>query len=78
MNSTKESPVNMNPPQVVAPSDIQILQPPGWAAPRGYSNGIAARGRTVVIGGQVGWDGQCRFHTGDFVWPGQAGAAKHR
>jgi enamine deaminase RidA (YjgF/YER057c/UK114 family) len=55
----------------VAPrSDIQILQPAGWAAPKGYSNGIAARGRTVVIGGQIGWDGQCRFHTGDFA--GQA------
>jgi enamine deaminase RidA (YjgF/YER057c/UK114 family) len=54
--------------QEVAPRlDIQILQPAGWAAPKGYSNGIAARGRTVVIGGQVGWDGQCRFHTTDFV-----------
>lgn len=44
-----------------------ILQPDGWAAPRGYSNGIEARGRTVVIGGQIGWDGQCRFHTSDFA-----------
>lgn len=34
---------------------------------RGYSNGIEARGRTVVIGGQIGWDGQCRFHTSDFA-----------
>ena len=50
--------------------DIQVLQPAGWAAPKGYSNGIAARGRSVVIGGQIGWDGQCRFHTGDFA--GQA------
>ena len=45
----------------------KILQPEGWAAPRGYSNGIEARGRTVVIGGQIGWDGQCRFHTSDFA-----------
>jgi enamine deaminase RidA (YjgF/YER057c/UK114 family) len=52
----------------VAPRpDIEILQPAGWAAPKGYSNGIAARGRTVVIGGQIGWDGQCRFHTSDFT-----------
>jgi enamine deaminase RidA (YjgF/YER057c/UK114 family) len=50
--------------------EIQILQPAGWASPKGYSNGIAARGRTVVIGGQIGWDGQCRFHTDDFA--GQA------
>jgi len=48
----------------------KILQPDGWAAPRGYSNGVEARGRTVVIGGQIGWDGQCRFHTHDFA--GQA------
>jgi enamine deaminase RidA (YjgF/YER057c/UK114 family) len=45
----------------------KILQPDGWTAPRGYSNGIEARGRTVVIGGQIGWDGQCRFHTSDFA-----------
>jgi len=45
----------------------KILQPEGWAAPRGYSNGIEARGRTVVIGGQIGWDGQCRFHSSDFA-----------
>lgn len=70
MKPPKESPLNPSPPESTAPPDIQILQPPGWAAPRGYSNGIAARGRTVVIGGQVGWDGQCRFHTSDFA--GQA------
>ena len=52
------------------PPDIQILQPAGWALPKGYSNGIAARGRTVVIGGQIGWDRECRFHTSDFA--GQA------
>jgi enamine deaminase RidA (YjgF/YER057c/UK114 family) len=57
----------MSPQEVVARPDIQILQPSGWAAPRGYSNGIAARGRTVVIGGQIGWDGQCQFHTSDFA-----------
>jgi enamine deaminase RidA (YjgF/YER057c/UK114 family) len=35
---------------------MQILQPPGWARPKGFSNGIAVRGgRTVYIAGQVGW-----------------------
>ena len=52
---------------VTNPSDIQILQPEGWTSPKGYSNGIAARGRSVVIGGQIGWDSQCRFHTSDFA-----------
>jgi enamine deaminase RidA (YjgF/YER057c/UK114 family) len=40
----------------------QILQPPGWARPRGYSNGVVARGRHVYIAGQIGWDAQGRFH----------------
>ncbi len=38
-----------------------ILQPEGWARPRGYSNGIVARGRQVYVAGQIGWDGQGRF-----------------
>ena len=38
-----------------------VLQPPGWRLPRGYANGMAGRGRTVLVGGQVGWDSQGRF-----------------
>lgn len=34
----------------------QVLQPKGWAPPKGYSNGIAATGRMVFVAGQVGWD----------------------
>ncbi|PBB92100.1 enamine deaminase RidA [Mesorhizobium sp. WSM3864] len=44
-----------------------ILQPEGWAKPIGYANGVAARGRLVFIGGQVGWNAECRFETDDFV-----------
>lgn len=40
---------------------LQVLQPPGWPRPRGYSNGMAASGRQVFIAGQVGWDTQGRF-----------------
>lgn len=40
------------------------LQPPGWPAPRGYSNGLVGRGRIVLIGGQVGWDAEGRFAAG--------------
>src|SRR5438132_12729327 len=36
----------------------QVLQPPGWPAPRGYANGMAADGRIVVTGGVIGWDNQ--------------------
>ncbi|NVE00018.1 RidA family protein [Massilia sp. BJB1822] len=46
---------------------MQILQPPGWARPRGYSNGIAASGKQVFVSGMVGWDGQGRFQSRDFA-----------
>jgi enamine deaminase RidA (YjgF/YER057c/UK114 family) len=35
---------------------LQVLQPSGWPAPKGYANGIAADGRLVVTGGVIGWD----------------------
>ena len=44
-----------------------ILQPEGWAKPVGYANGVAARGRLVFVGGQVGWTGQSQFETDDLV-----------
>ncbi|MBN9460105.1 MAG: RidA family protein [Burkholderiales bacterium] len=44
-----------------------ILQPAGWAAPRGYVNGIAARGTVVSIAGQIGWNAHCEFESDDFV-----------
>ena len=46
---------------------MDILQPAGWPQPRGYSNGIAARGRQVFIAGMIGWDEQGRFHSDDFA-----------
>lgn len=46
---------------------LQILHPPGWAQPRGYANGVAARGRTVAVAGQVGWNAQCQFESDDFI-----------
>ena len=44
-----------------------ILQPTGWARPKGYANGVAAEGRLVFVGGQIGWTGQSRFETRDLV-----------
>jgi len=46
---------------------MQILQPPGWARPRGFSNGIAASGRLVFIAGQVGWTGEGKWQATDFA-----------
>ena len=45
----------------------EILQPPGWARPRGYANGIAAEGRQVYVAGQIGWDAEQRFASDDFA-----------
>jgi enamine deaminase RidA (YjgF/YER057c/UK114 family) len=46
---------------------MEFLQPPGWARPRGYSNGVAASGRMVCVSGMIGWDAQGVFHTDDFA-----------
>ena len=46
---------------------MKVLQPPGWASAKGYSNGIAARGTMVFVAGQVGWDPQQRIEPGGFV-----------
>ena len=46
---------------------FQLLQPPGWLPPKGYANGIAARGTQVFVGGQIGWNGQQQFETDDFI-----------
>lgn len=46
---------------------MKILQPPGWAPPRGYVNGVAARGTTVFVAGQIGWNAQCQWESDDLV-----------
>jgi enamine deaminase RidA (YjgF/YER057c/UK114 family) len=46
---------------------MKILQPAGWAPPKGYANGIAARGTLVVVGGQIGWNEQQQFESDEFV-----------
>jgi len=42
---------------------MKTLLPPGWPRPKGYSNGIAARGRTIYTAGVIGWDEHERFAT---------------
>ena len=46
---------------------MQILLPPGWPRPKGYSNGVAASGRLVFIAGMIGWDAQGNFPSDDFA-----------
>ena len=49
---------------------MKVLLPPGWPRPRGYSNGVMARGQMVFVAGMVGWDAEGVFHTDDIA--GQA------
>jgi enamine deaminase RidA (YjgF/YER057c/UK114 family) len=46
---------------------MQVLQPAGWAAPKGYANGVATKGTQVFVAGQIGWNAQCTFESDDFV-----------
>ena len=45
----------------------QSLQPEGWTAPKGYANGILARGALIFVGGQIGWNAAQQFESDDFV-----------
>jgi enamine deaminase RidA (YjgF/YER057c/UK114 family) len=45
----------------------KILQPPGWARAKGFSNGIACSGNLVFIAGQIGWTGQGKWEAKDFA-----------
>ena len=46
---------------------MKVLQPPGWAAPKGYANGVVASGLQVFVAGQIGWNAQCQFESDDLV-----------
>jgi enamine deaminase RidA (YjgF/YER057c/UK114 family) len=51
-----------------APSEPRTLRPAGWAPPRGYSDGVVASGRFVVLAGQIGWNpATATFEAGDFA-----------
>ncbi len=47
----------------------RTLQPPGWPRPKGYANGIEAKGRLVFVAGMIGWDEHEQFPRADL--PGQ-------
>ena len=46
---------------------MDILNPPGWPRPKGYSNGIAVSGRMVFVAGMIGWNANEEFETDDFA-----------
>ncbi|WP_169566323.1 RidA family protein [Sneathiella limimaris] len=47
---------------------LETIHPEGWKAAKGYANGMAASGgRTVYVGGQIGWNADQVFETQDFI-----------
>ena len=44
-----------------------IIQPDGWAPAKGYANGVLTRGKTLYIGGQIGWNSEKVFVSKDFI-----------
>ena len=48
-------------------SPHSFLNPVGWKPARGYANGVAASGRTLYLGGTVGWNDQQEFESDDFI-----------
>jgi enamine deaminase RidA (YjgF/YER057c/UK114 family) len=45
----------------------EFLHPHGWKPARGYSNGVAASGRMLFLGGMIGWNGQQELESDDFI-----------
>ena len=48
-------------------SPHELLNPRSWKPARGYSNGVAASGRTLFLGGMIGWNGDQEFASDDFI-----------
>lgn len=46
---------------------MKFLQPPNWPRPKGYANGVAAKGTMVVLSGIVGWNADGQFTSSDFT-----------
>ena len=46
---------------------MKTLTPPDWLAPKGYANGVIARGSLIFVGGQIGWNAQQQFESDDFI-----------
>jgi enamine deaminase RidA (YjgF/YER057c/UK114 family) len=46
---------------------MKVILPEGWPRPKGYANGVVARGTMLFIAGMIGWDAQGRFASDDFA-----------
>ena len=48
-------------------SPHEFLHPEHWKPALGYSNGVAADGRMLFLGGMIGWNAQQEFESDDFI-----------
>lgn len=48
-------------------SPHELLHPANWKPAKGYANGVLAQGRTVFVGGQIGWNGDQIFESADLA-----------
>ena len=46
---------------------MRALLPAGWPRPKGYANGISAKGRLIATAGVVGWTADEQFETDDLA-----------
>lgn len=46
---------------------MKVILPEGWPRPKGYANGVAARGTMLFIAGMIGWNAEGRFESDDFA-----------
>jgi enamine deaminase RidA (YjgF/YER057c/UK114 family) len=46
---------------------MKILQPTDWPRPKGYANGVAAKGTQVFVSGIVGWNRRGEFGSKDLT-----------
>ena len=46
---------------------MEAINPPTWPKPRGYAHAISAKGKTVFLAGQIGWDETETIVSDDFV-----------
>lgn len=54
-------------PRSPLPATLSPVEPQGWPRPKGYSNGMVGRGRTLFVAGQIGWTPEGKFETDDLV-----------
>jgi enamine deaminase RidA (YjgF/YER057c/UK114 family) len=46
---------------------VRVVEVPGWPKPKGFVNGVVTGKKTLYVAGQVGWNAEQKFESGDLV-----------